>query len=327
MRLPGVSRRKNAEREARIALRLQSLRFRRMIETVRAFSALLEDGREKMGGEYILDRHYVESLAEELIERAGSIVFDACVLVAEGGEDLYAQYDSFRAGVRSMLVAGDAPELSLPDTKESGDEDLEPEYRLLSWILEWVDGQKTDSRETLMGFIRRVLDHVVTGIKELPPDDMKAETIDCTTPVAPNSIRLVNTDKGLLAPANEHNAGAETENYLVRLMLKGAREGEPGDRESTEAAERQWLAVVNERHLSLTRIGSSGPLRLDAYLGRMSETGMLFLYVSHGMGIEARLPPGFRIERSDGGVMVWPEDSRAESIENGLVRLGRILFS
>jgi hypothetical protein len=327
MKLPGASRKKDPGREALIALRLQTLRFRKMLETVGALFTLLEDGREKMGGDYILDHHYVESLVDEVIEKTGCLVFDACVLVEDGGEALYKQYDSHRSRARGMLLSGKGHEAPLPQGMEPGGGDLEPEYRLLAGILEWIDGQKAVSGENLMGFTRRVLDHVATGMKEPLLDGLKAETLQCERAGVRHSIRLVNTAIEQPAPGKRNGRGTETGYRHIRLMFEGTAKGEPAGSESDKTGERTWFAVVNEGHLSLRRSGASPPLRLEACLGGIPDTGMLFVYASHGTGLEARLPPGFRIEREEASLMAWLEDTEGESIEDGLVRLGRILFS
>jgi hypothetical protein len=327
MKLPGTSRRKDPGQEARIAFRLQSLRFRKMLETANALFGLLEDGREKMAGDYILDRHYVESLADEVIDKAGSVVFDACVLVEEGGEDLFAQYDAHRSRARGMLVAKEVPGTAPPRGKADGGEDLEPEYRLLSGILEWIDGRSSGSGETLMAFMRRVLDHVANTIEEPPLDGLKTETIQCSAGGVNNSIRLVNTDLDLPEPENGSGAGAGAHYRPIRLMCEGAAGGGETNDQIAKAGERTWLAVVNERHMSLRRIGASSSLRVEVCLGDLPDTGMLFLHASDGADLETRLPAGFRIEREEGSLMAWLEDARGESIEEGLVRLGRLLFA
>jgi len=301
-----------------------------MLERFGALHALLEDGREKMGGDYILDRHYVESLADDAIELAGSVVFDACVLVGEGGEDLYGHYDAHRARVHGLLVSGEAAEAPGPEAEASGDADLEPEYRLLSGILEWIDGKRLGSGETLLGFIRRVLDHVASAMKEPPLDGLETETLQCRAGRVHNSIRLVHTGIDLLAPGAGNGGGAEIGHRPLRLMFEGVAQGEAanaGSRDSGEAEERTWLAVADERRLSLRRTDGSAPLRLEAYLGEAPEPGTLFLHASPQPDFEARLPPGFRVERDEGSVVAWLEDAGPERMEDGLVRLGRVLFS
>jgi hypothetical protein len=327
MKLPGASRRRDPGREARIAFRLQSLRFRKMVEKVRALFALLEDGREKMGGDYILDRHYVESLADEAMETASSVVFDACVLVAECREDLYARFDAHRSRARGMLVAE-----AVPDAAEPGDADLEPEYRLLSGILEWFDGRRAGSGETLMGFIRQVLDRVATRMERPSLEGLATETLHCTSGGVRNSVRLADlgTDvegSGSVPPSGGgDDTRAEAGHRLLRLLFAGAKEGEPGSAESRATDERVWLVVADEGRLSLCRTAPSAPLRLEAYVAEAPDTGALFLHATEDAGLEARLPPGFRIERADGRVMAWVVDPRADSLETVLVRLGSILF-
>jgi len=327
MKLPRVSRKRDPGREARIAFRLQSLRFRTMIEKVGALVALLEDGREKMGGDYILDRHYVESLADEAIETAGSVVFDACMLVAEGGEDLYAQYDAHRSLERGMLVSGTGHDAPGPEAGEAGDVRLEPEYALLSEILEWMDGRETDPGASLMEFVKRVLVRVATGMKEPPLEGLATEVLRCTAGGVGNVIRLVNTDPEYPATGNGNGNRADTGRRLLHSMFAGATQGEASGPEGRATEERTWLAIADERRLSVCRKDTSEPLRLEAYLAEAPDTGTLFIHGADAITLEETLPSGFRIERADESVMAWLLDARGDRLEDGLVRLGSILFS
>jgi len=83
---------------------IQTIRFRELLRKTQALMHLIDDGQEKLSGEYILDFHYIASLIENIIDNLRLLVFNACVLVPEGGEALYLSYDAHRATARNMLL-------------------------------------------------------------------------------------------------------------------------------------------------------------------------------------------------------------------------------
>lgn len=304
-------------RRASTALRLQHLRFRHALENARALMGLLDDGREKMGGDYILDRHYVESLLDTVIEKAGAIVFDACILVPEGGEALYDRFDGMKKQARQTLLTGDG------EGEEAIDSDLEPEYRLLSRVLEWIDGARTAPGETLMSFIWEVFDHVVRGCRESTDRIDRIETLTFTSEGAGSTVRLVDTDHILVSRSAEDMPGGEQSRRILGLLFGGTGGSESGVR---RALEKTWFAVIGGGHLSLRRTGAKGLLRIEACRGAFAGAGILFAYDSRGQDFGNVLQAsGFRIERSERATLAWLCAKEAENFENGVIQLGRHL--
>jgi hypothetical protein len=305
-------------RKASMALRLQHVRFRHVLENAQALMSLLDDGREKMGGDYILDRHYVESLLDTVTEKAGAVVFDACILAPEGGEALYDRFDAIKKQARQVLLAGDG------EGEKAIDADLEPEYRLLSRVLEWIDGARTAAGETLMGFIRGVFDHIVLGCRESTDTIDRIETLTIISGGARNTIHLVDTDRILVARSAEDMPGGEESRRTLRLLLDG-RDGAESSR-ADGAPEKTWLGVTGGRHLSLRRRGAGGVLRIEACPGAFADAGILFVYDGRGLNFADVLPAsGFRVERSARGTLGWMYAKEAEEFENGVIQLGRHL--
>ncbi len=320
-------------RAARIALRLQSIRFRNIIENARTVMDLLADGREKMEGGYILDRHYVESLVDTVIEKAGMIVFDACVLVQDGGGTLYERFDALTLQAREMILSvNGGVENTHPGAMVDNEAGLEPEYKLLSRVLEWIDGAPRgsalpDSRRSMMELIRGIFDHVVLGCKNVPFGDDAMEILTCTSNETSNTIRIVDTDSGLVSSTSENITGKGKRDRLLRLLFTGVEAKEPVGGGGSKTTERGWIAVISGQHLSLHRMDTETPFRLEACLSSFPDEDIIFVYAGKGIDLkDAPLPNGFRVEETVGGTLAWLYDVEAEQLEHGLVRLGQIMF-
>jgi pyruvate,water dikinase len=91
-----------------VLLKLRAARFRQLIRSYGAFLALLEDSAEKQGGSFILDRHYVVTLAEQVAEIADGVAFDLNVLTSNGNLAFYERSDRLRSDLRGLLAEGAA---------------------------------------------------------------------------------------------------------------------------------------------------------------------------------------------------------------------------
>jgi hypothetical protein len=285
--------------------RLRQVRFRKVLENARDLFDLLDDGRDKKGGDYILDRHYVEVLLDTMIEKAGMIVYDACMLVPDGGARLYERFDRIRSRGRKMLLVED----------ENGENSLEPEYRLLSRVLDWIDGPQDGPEETLMGFIREVFDHVVLGWKDSPAG---FETLTRDSGGASDIIRFLDTDRNLVRRVQDGSGS------LLNLVFgdpDGVESPEPGG--SPVGPERRWQVVSGGRHLSLCRIDGKTVLRIEACMSSFQDNDILFVY-SAGEIVPESLS-GFRVEKSKKSTTAWLYGVDAERLEHGLARLKRLI--
>jgi pyruvate,water dikinase len=97
---------KQAGGEAVALLRLRTTRFRQLLRSYGALSALLEDAAEKQGGGFILDRQYVIALAEQVAELADAVVFDLNVITSQQNLAFYEVAERLRAELRSIVAQG-----------------------------------------------------------------------------------------------------------------------------------------------------------------------------------------------------------------------------
>jgi pyruvate,water dikinase len=98
------------------ANRLLNLRCTRFRQLVRNYGKILDavgDAAEKQGGDYILDRQYIVSLSEVVMDLTEAIVFDLNILAGQRYDSLYHLLDRFRSEIRDIITreeeAGEPP--------------------------------------------------------------------------------------------------------------------------------------------------------------------------------------------------------------------------
>jgi pyruvate,water dikinase len=87
-------------------LKLRVTRFRQLLRSYGSLLSLIEDAAEKQGGGFILDRQYVVSLAEQVVEIAVGVAFDLNVLTSQRSLPFYEQVERLGAELRSLLEEG-----------------------------------------------------------------------------------------------------------------------------------------------------------------------------------------------------------------------------
>jgi phosphohistidine swiveling domain-containing protein len=90
--------------EALTLLKLRVTRYRQLLRRYGSLQSLIEDAAEKQGGGFILDRQYVVSLAEQVVEIADAVVFDLNVLTSQRNLPFYEQVERLRSELRSLLA-------------------------------------------------------------------------------------------------------------------------------------------------------------------------------------------------------------------------------
>jgi hypothetical protein len=319
-------RRQKSVRAAGIAYRLHCLRFMEVLEKVCRLADLHADGTEKAQGDYILDRHYAEALVDEALEMAGSILFDACVLVPDGGGHLLERLDDHVERARGILREFEQGSRTDGPPGKDDEEDLDPEYLLLCRVLEWIGGPGSESEGTLRDLVREAVRHGIVGSRDRMPDVPRAPVLRCQTPVATNEIRWVDTGMEGRDPTVREEELPKGGGRLLRMMVKEAsREGKEGG-EAGRRRKSEWVAAERDGRLSLWRAGGSSHVRLEASLGGTPGSDLLFLYASGDADLEQAMGEGFLVERTGPGFLAWYREPGVESIEASLLNLGCLLF-
>jgi pyruvate, water dikinase len=94
-------------------LRARFARFRRLLERNNRVLWLTADANEKLGGEYLFDTQYLQSLESELSSAVADVVYDLAEMSGNRYPDLAAAFERAHAAVRASLdpehIARDLP--------------------------------------------------------------------------------------------------------------------------------------------------------------------------------------------------------------------------
>jgi len=302
---------------------LQTIRFKKFLENARGLLDLFADGREKVLGEYIFDRHYVVSLIDSVLDRLGMMVYDAGVLVSEKGESFYAAYDKHKLAARDLIessASGRRAGFFGSAAPEFSDPDLDPEYQLLADVLQWFDGPDLPGDMTVMGFIKRTFFHVIRGIQ--PDDAAKRGNLF-------EKKGLLATDMGIYVidlwkdagdqPARRRSVNDFSSIPFRHLLMDAGGRGE----EKSGAA---WIAAVSEYQLSLQALKPDCRFRLETLASGYETSDFIFIFTDKSAILDKILPQGFHIEGTDYGQFAWNLDISAKAIEDTLMIIGRNIF-
>ncbi len=302
---------------------IQTIRFRKLLENARGLLALLADGNEKVLGEYILDRHYVTSLIDSSVERLGMMIYDACVLVPEFGETLYTQYDRHkrRAG---ELISQNSPSAT-KDMEANTNISSDPEYRLLSDVLTWLNGEPSDPGSTVIDFMKqtfvRVLKHIDIGnnstIELLLSNNVSK---------APGSnMFLLDLWEDAVVPSVKPHSPYAINCIPLKLLLMDA----DGDNLSPLLDDKNktatWVATASEYQLSLKILEPDCSFHLEATVSRHEPSDFIFIFADTTINTENILPQGFHTEITNYGQLAWKLDTASKDIEDSLISIGRNL--
>ena len=292
---------------------IQTIRFIKLLENSRVLLDLIADGDEKSLGEYILDSHYVLSLIDSVIERLGMIVHDACFIVPDNGQEFYRQYDQHKSLSRHLLMDNQSHEVKVPETDQ-----LEPEYKLLAEVLEWLHGNNFN--HTVMSFMRNIFFKVIKNIQSM--------TVFNNKDIDKDNLKTINDNIYLLDFWLEPIMSSSIQNAEKTrdcLPLKHLLMETEGNKQYS--SDYSWIATVGEFQLSLNSWKADFKFRLDANLSGYEKADFIFIYANPAVNLKKILPHGFHIEKTDYGQLAWTQDVSSKTIEDNLMIIGRKLFT
>lgn len=295
---------------------IQAIRFEKFLENARSLLDLFADGREKLTGEYIFDRHYVVSLIDSVVDRLGRMVYDAGVLAPGKGESLYAVYDRQKRFARDLIVA-DPP----PGRDADGAED--PEYRLLAEALQWFDGATPADRVTVMDFMKQSFAAVIQ--EAVSTDLVKTSGLfeRGNLQVTDMEIYMIDLWKDALSLPARRRAVSDFDSIPLRHLLMEARQKSAADSGTGRVP---WVAAVGEYRLSLNRLAPGAGFRLEALASGHDPSDFIFVCTDRTGLLEKILPGGFHVESADRGWLAWSLNMPSKAIEESLAAIGRRLF-
>jgi len=311
---------------------IQTIRFQKFLENARALLDFLADGREKVLGEYIFDRHYVVSLIDSVVDRLGMMVYDASVLVPASIEEFNSAYDQHKLTARNLIEKGGleaGPENTGIGTDLSAfNSSTDPEFRLLSEVLEWFQGKGYMGSVTVMDFMKETFFRV---IQEMESDDAKQNYKDLFEKwgvrALDRDIYVIDLWEDALSLTSVNRYIRDFKSIPLRYLLidagdEDSRKVDSIDGQNTPA----WVAAVSEYQLSLKMLKPGVRFRLEALASGYEPSDFIFIFADPTIQLEKILPDGFHIERTGYGQLMWNLNISAKTIEDTLLVIGRNLF-
>ncbi|MDO9263930.1 MAG: hypothetical protein Q7U02_08180 [Desulfosalsimonadaceae bacterium] len=313
LRLPALTKEK-----------LMTARFRKLLENARAIMNLVEDGREKLREEYIFDRHYVTSLVDQVIERAGMLVFDAVVIAPEGGEGLFRLHDRLKTVARERFIKDEGAFFDNSEGVSSPPLPEEPELRMLSIVLTWIAGPTPDGQPVMMDLIRCVFDHVIPAIQNSHDPAAVKNMLEWPCGDVNNRMAVIELEA---EPGREGPLSLQDiECRPLGLLLTGIEGKEREKYEQKQGIIRKWIACTGREQLSLHGSGEGNGILVEATLSGHVDSDFIFLFAEFPTKLTSILPDGFRVEKTGLGELAWSYDVPGRNMENSLARLGARLL-
>ena len=318
MELRNLLKKKNDISQVANALYLDHLRYIKFLENSRKVMNLLDDGREKACGEYILDVHYVEALIEETIKYLGRMVFDACMIRQKGGEALFRRYDEERDKARSILL--NIRSNVLP---AAGAKDEDPEYTLLNAVLNSFFPEEPTVQTGVTALIYDLINHMMTRTvnPKFPFNQTPFWVIPCQGLVHHIHRLPTGEDRPLTGPLSPMDIPSRP----LRVMIRdAAKENGPAGVSDTPA---RWAAICDGPYLGLSlKEGNRILCQVDVCLSGDRELDYIFIFMHERLMPEPLIPEGFETAQPREGLLAWCYNRSTPDMENLLVRLGDMLF-
>jgi hypothetical protein len=303
---------------------LEIFRFRKLLENARAITTLVADGHEKLREEYIFDRHYVISLVDQVIERSGMLVFDAVVLLPEGGETLYRDHDQLKAfAIEHFIKESNASNLK-DIFSEPVDIPEEPEFKLLFQVLAWIVGPLQNGFPTMMDFIRKIFDHIVPVLRNGHYEGLSKRWIELNGDPVNHRIEVIGLESELIKKGRIFINDLECR--PLGLMFIGASQDISGNTGQRLQSTKKWMAFTGEDQLSLRGMGTDNKIYLEATLSGHTDSDFVFIFAENPLDLEQMIPRGFHMEKTKLGALAWSYGVSGPILESNLAQLGDLLL-
>lgn len=297
---------------------LDHLRYIKFLENTRVVMNLLDDGREKACGEYILDVHYVEALIEETMRYLGRMVFDACVIRQKGGESLFIRYDQEQAKARRILL--NIQKGVLPGRADS---DEEPEYALLKEVLDTFYPSDSKARTGVVDLVYDLINHMMarTVNPKFPFNETPSWVIPCQGHVHHVHLLPVGDGQPLTGSFSLTDSPCRPLRVLFSDALPTQKPAGP------DAVPVHWAAITNGPYLSMGfREGNRILCQLDICLSGDRDMDYVFAFMHDRMMPEPLVPEGFETSKTGEGLLAWCYNRPVQDMEDLIARLGNQLF-
>lgn len=309
-----------------INFRLQTIRFKKLLANANALLDLFEDGKEKIDGDYIFDRHYVTSLTDGMLEKLQMMVYDACILAPQNGEELYDQLDSHKHVAEKLMAQNFKPLLAADSEFQTvSGEIIAPEYQLLSSVLEWFDGNKMDI--TIKDFMRKTM---MAGMQNMFTAEQLKEEMELDyedSALMSGDIYLIDLWKDITAPFSKIDPPEGIDSVPFKHLILNTVNTDTPPVPHAHLKNTTWIAALCEDEVSLSSLAPAPGLRLDAVVSGHESSDYIFIFAENTFDASTILPPEFQIEKTDFGQFAWKIGGSVQAIEKNLAYIGRSLLS
>ncbi len=304
----------NEKRKETTSQWLANVRRRKLLENARALIELLDDGKEKLHGEFIFDKRYNFALIERLIEKSGEMVFDASIMVPEKSDRLWGMHSKLSQTVEKLF----------PDNRYSSVQDSEafdglPELQMLSDILEWAEGIHGDT--SIMSLMKRTFDNV-HDLRNQRSISSNLHNLSKFT-LGHDTVHLMDFGGGFSTLKQRETVKIdEIVCPPLRYLAKPFSDSSESNRRNEPA---EIFATVSDIHLHLQNLSGDSSFFLDATFMGHGDSDFIFLYSSGELN-SPELSDDFRLEKTRNGWMAWTYGMESNDLAKKMERLSQILF-
>ncbi len=301
----------------KVSLRLQSVRLKHLLDQARAVIELCADGREKLTGAYIFDRHYIFSLVDKIIDLARELVFDASVIAPDGIRTCYTAFDNCKAAAEELFLKNAPPED--PGTAADDFEDT-VEYRLLQRALDWIGCPEEKQQASVVGLLDRVLRHIFDAFEKRAAAITMPYRLDIPCAGVVHRIACMDMDGAVRSAADTPLSLDDLRCRPLSLLAEGACADAGARPSSGDRTVRKWWALAGGEDVSLFSAEAGVPAWLDADLTAADDAGHVLLWAAEG-NVDPALPPHCRAALPSGEILLWKAGAQATDLAQVLTSL------
>jgi hypothetical protein len=283
------------------SLRLEFLRFHNFMENCRKILAILEDGEEKLIGEYIFDQSYISSLVDSCCECLAMLAFDACVLSPSSDAPIYEVHDKIKGFAVKYLYrkSGTGPLSALIDNHALNVQEWE--YHLLAEVILWIKGPLPDELPSVTDFVRLSVNKAVQALR-------RTELILSRC----QAMTLGNSKHPPLYVVNLGSDVRATTHYpIVDILRQTTTEDMTVPVLSNSSAS---VAIIDNYRLSLRGASEASTTVLELTLSGDSASDFLMIFTDHPNLINIMPSMEFRTLEMPSGLLGWVINNSHENL-------------
>jgi len=308
----------------RVALRLSSVRMKHMLDQAHAIIDLCADGREKLTGAYIFDRHYIFSLVDRIIDLSREMVFDASVTAPDGIRSSYAAFDNCKSAAEKLFLKNTDTEDA--DDAADGFEDT-VEYRLLQRALNWIGCPEETPGVSVIGLLDRVLRHVFGAFEKSATASLMPYRLDIPCAGITHRIACVDMDGAVRSGADQSLSLDDLQCRPLSLLVAGACPDADPAPSSDNRPVKNWWALAGSEDVSIFGTAAGSPVWLDADITADDDGGHVLLWSTAHKIDPTAMPPDCRAALPSAEVLLWKSGTPDGDPDQVLTSLAGVLLA